>query len=81
MTRRTTVVVLRNSTVIMGVYTNTLAAFNQLKSFMPKVILVTIPSYPTVNRRLQKSGDVLELPTSLGNFVMERHDIRLKAVL
>ncbi len=81
MTRRTSVVVLRNSTVIMGVYTNTLAATKQLKSFMPKVIQVTLPSYPTINRRLQKSGDILELPTSLGNFVMERHDLRLKAVI
>jgi len=75
---RTVCTVLRKEGVILGVFTNNLAAFDQLKAFVPDHEKKDLPSYSTVNRVVQDAGNSKAISTSVGTFIIQKLNIYKK---
>lgn len=61
--------------VTLGIYTNNLACYEALKNQIPPTLLNGLISYSTVNRAVQKAGDFLEIPTTLGIFIISKKPV------
>ena len=72
MTTLRTISVLELNNVWLGIYTNNLAAYNSLKLRIPIQLRHNICSYATVQRKVVKSGDSMDIATPLGIYVIKK---------
>jgi hypothetical protein len=66
------ITVLRKEGVILGAFTNNLAAFQQLKASIPDHEADLLPSYSTVNRVVREAGNSKAFSTSAGQFIIQK---------
>jgi len=67
-----TITLLERNNVTIQPYTNNLAAYNaMLKQMLPKSG-GKIPSYATINRKVQAAGDSIDLACPLGVFTIRK---------
>jgi len=71
--------VLKKDVVIIGVFTNSLAAYNQLHNCVPVHEQSELPSYSTVNRVVRNPGDLKNFTTSVGAFSIQKMTLFKKA--
>jgi len=67
-----TISVLELNRVVLGVYTNNLAAYNAVIARVPEQLRGKIVSYSTVHRKLVKAGDSIDVVTPLGIYVISK---------
>lgn len=70
--------ILRKEGVILGVFTNNLAAFGQMRAFVPDHEKTSLPSYSTINRVVQEAGNSKAVNTSVGTFIIQKLNIYKK---
>lgn len=71
--------VLRKEGVILGIYTNNLAAYNQLVKITPDPEKESLPSYSTINRIVQDPGNSKAIATSSGIIIIQKLTVYKKA--
>jgi len=76
---RKVVTILKKETVIIGVYTNNLAAYDQLHNSVPFHEKDELPSYSTVNRVVRAAGNIKAFSTSVGVFTIQKNTLFKKA--
>jgi len=75
---RSVCTILRKEGVILGVFTNNLAAFGQMRAFVPDHEKKDLPSYSTINRTVQNAGNSKAVSTSVGTFIIQKLNIYKK---
>ncbi len=71
--------VLKKESVIIGIFTNNLAAYEQLHSSVPAHEQIDLPSYSTVNRVVRDAGQSKAFSTSVGTFTIQKMTLFKKA--
>ena len=66
------IVVLELNNIVLGLYTNTQAAYKSMLLRIPSVLQYKVCSYSTVNRAVVNSGDVFDIPTPLGIYTIKK---------
>lgn len=67
-----TISILELNRVVLGVYTNNLAAYEAIIARIPEQLRGKIVSYSTVHRKLAKVGDTVDVLTPLGIYVITK---------
>lgn len=75
-----TISVLELNNIVLGIYTNNLAAYESLLKRIPSQLQLSIPSYSTVNRHVFASGTSYNIQTPLGIYVIKKTLLLRKAV-
>lgn len=71
--------VLELNNIVLGVYTNNLAAYESVLARLPKALHYKVVSYSTVQRHLHAAGTSYDIPTPLGIYVIKRTLLLKKA--
>jgi hypothetical protein len=66
---------LERNGITLGIFTNNLAAYDALKELIPPSMHASLISYSTVNRTVKKCGDLYNIPTPIGIFVIAKHPL------
>jgi len=80
MSAQRTISVLEKNNIMLGVFTNNLAAFEKLKQEFPSSLQVHLPSYSKVNRHVAKNGDSIDIATPLGIYVIKKTVLLKKGI-
>ena len=67
-----TITVLERNNIPVGYYTNNLAAYEALVGHLPPTTAIQLQSYSTVNRKVQDSGQYIDIPTIIGIFTIRK---------
>lgn len=67
-----TISILELNRVVLGVYTNNLAAYEAIIARIPEQLRGKIVSYSTVHRKLGKVGNTVDVVTPLGIYVITK---------
>lgn len=73
------VTVLKRDSFIDGVFSNNLAAYNQMIKLIPAHERKDVASYSTVNRYVQQIGDSHLITTTVGHFVIVKLNLFRKS--
>lgn len=74
-----TISILELNNIVIGIYTNNLAAYQSLKARIPVQLQSNLVSYSTVNRHVHASGTSYDIPTPLGIYVIKKTLLLKKA--
>lgn len=66
---------LERNNVTLGIFSNNLAAYEALKEFIPSSLNFELVSYSTVNRKVQESGQHIDITTPIGIFVISKRPL------
>jgi hypothetical protein len=74
------ITVLEKDNVMLASFTNNLAAYQNLNKLLPSGLTISLPSYSTVNRKVTKEGEFIDLATPIGIFVIKKVALLKKGV-
>ncbi len=72
MSAQRTISILEKNNILLGTFTNNLAAFDKLKKEFPTGVKADLPSYSKVNRHVAKDGDWIIISTPLGTYTIRK---------